>query len=690
MYKPYPIFDMRYGKTTEREPWLSPKDGFGTLRNGHLRKGVLEKRRGYSLFGQIVHVNTGTKAPTLKTDPVMGIFNYYSGATEQLMAMDKKRINKYLTEDLRSTGKTITAFADAGGGEVQATCTHEGATDDIYTIADSTNFDGTYKITKVDSTHFKFTATWVDTSGETGTASQEPFVDLTRHKIRFKHASKQAWTPAADDVVEGKTSGAYGTIKAVVVDTGTFAGSDANGTIIFANNSITGTFDEDGEELFERGTGANIVGNSDGEGTDDEFTGDNTNFFWAENWRETLYFTNNNDVIQKYDGSYLTRLHIDLDVEGGPDNDVTRCRLMFAIKNRMVIFDTTESGDGTTRQRARWCDVLDPDTWPNASYKDADTDEWIIAADFIGNKLIVFFERSVWEFAYTGDAVEPFRWDRIDAVEGCYATMSLVSFSDEIFGVGPTKLIGTDGREAYGIDKKIPNLILDWNVDSIGFCYSLVLEEEIQALVSYASAEASAHADGNTYADSALVLNYDDNSFSTYGLPIHVLGYSALESDVTWDLSDAWEDIDWSWDEKSLQSGYPTTLMGSQDGKIYTLNDGGADDGSAIEFQAISSRWNPYIEEGRKARLGWIEFLIDKDSGASFDVKFYLNSESSPYQTEEVACTETGTSRDKVWKRVECGAVGDFHRIEITNNATSNRPRIHAIVPYFEKAGRII
>jgi len=688
-FKPYPIFDMRYGKTTEREPWLSPKDGFETLHDCHLRKGVLEKRRGYSLFGQIVHVNTATKAPTLKTDPVMGIFNWYSGATEQLMVMDAARVNKYITEDLRSTNKTITAFADAGGGEVQVTAASHGFDDyDIVTISGTTNYNGTYAITKVSASAFKITDTWVSDDA-TGTASQEPLTDLTHNKLRFKGTTGQNWTPAADEIVENVGGTAYGTVAAVVSDTGSLADDDAAGTIIFQRGSVTGTF-ADTEVLYEQGDHSNIAGIADGANTDDEFTGDNTNFFWVENWREVSYFTNNNDPIQKYDGSYLTRLHIDLDVEGGPDNDITRCLLIFAIKNRLVIFNITETGDGTCRQRARWCDVLDVNTWKNASYKDAPTDEWIVAADFIGNKLIVVFERSVWEFAYTGDADEPFRWDRIDAVEGCYATMSLIAFSDEIFGVGPTKLIGTDGREAYGIDEKIPNFVLDWNIDSVAYCYGLVLDEEIQAWISYASAEASAHADGNTYCDSAIVLNYDDNSFSTYSLPIHVLGYSALESDVTWDLSDAWEDIDWSWDEKSLQSGYPTTLMGSQDGKIYVLNDSGADDGEAIEFQAKMCRMNPYVEEGRQARLGWIDFLIDKDSGASFDVKFYLNSESDSYQTKEIACTETGTSRDKVWKRAECGAVGDFHRIEITNNAVSNRPRIHAIVPYFEPAGRII
>lgn len=685
--KPFPIYDMRSGRVTSVEPWLLPPDGFETLNNCHLKKGVLEKRRGYTEFGQIVHVNTSTQAPTLKTDPIMGVWNYYSGSTEQLIIMDDTRINKYVTS--ASVNNAITAFANAGGGEVTATSVGHGFdTDDVVTISETTNYDGTYSVTTVDVNDFKFTDTWV-ADDATGTASQEYFIDLTRNKIRFKHASKQNWTDAtADDVVYGGTSTAVGTIKSVIVDTGTFAGTNANGTIIFKNGTLTGTF-QDGEELQDNSNKTDIIGEADGAATDDEFSGDNTNFFWVENWNEISYITNDNDPIQKYEGTDLTRFCIDLDVEAGPDNDVTRCKLIFLVKSRIVIFEITEKG-ATYRQRARWCDINDPDTWKNANYIDADTDQWIIGADFLANDLIVFFERSIWKFSYTADPYAPFRWDRIDSVEGCYAPMSLVAFSDEIFGVGPTALVGTDGREAYTIDEKMPDFVVSWNVDSVPYCYGLVIEEEKQAWITYSSSSASAHADGNIYPDKALILNYDDNSYSTYTLPAHSLGYSTLESDVTWnDVTDAWEDIDYSWDEKSLQAGFPTTLMGGRDGKIYQLNTGGADDGEDIEFEAIGGRWNPFFLDGRKAWLSRVDFLVDIDANVSFDVEFYKDTESSAYKTETITCTAVGSGADKTWHRINVNQTGTFHCIKITNEASSQRPRIHCIIPWMQPSGPV-
>jgi hypothetical protein len=130
--------------------------------------------------------------------------------------------------------------------------------------------------------------------------------------------------------------------------------------------------------------------------------------------------------------------------------------------------------------------------------------------------------------------------------------------------------------------------------------------------------------------------------------------------------------------------------MGCRDGWIYKMNDGGADDGSAIECEATSARWNPYQKEQRKAILGWIDFLVDRNASASFDVRFYLNSENASYNTETIECTETGTLRDKVVKRVYSGAEADFHRIMLYQYESGNRPRIHAITPWFRRGGPMI
>jgi hypothetical protein len=664
MYRPYPIYDMKAGKVTKRDPWLLPQDAFETLRNCSLRDGVLEKRRGYVFVGQIVHVNTATKAPTLKSDPVMGVFNYLSAAAvENLIVMDAVRINKY--ETLTQVGKVVTGVADAGGGDIRLTTetTHGFSVDDIVTNSGFTdsNYNGTFSVKAVNAGNKTYDVTATYGATGTGAVSQEQFNDLTENKIRFKHASKQNWSPSVDDTIKGGTSSATADVAAVIVDSGAFADNDACGTIILKKGSVSGGPFTDGEELQEDGTASNKVGNADGANTDDEFTGDNTNYFWVENWNGTSYITNNYDVLQKYNGSHLTRLHIDLDVEGGPDNDVTRCKFIVQMKNRIVLFDTTETGDGTCSQRARWCDSADPATWPSDSYIDADTDQEMRGAKFVGNDLIVWFSNQVWKFSYTGDPDAPFRWDRIDSERGCYSgPNSLLSLGDEVLVPGQTSINGCDGRDAYEADLKIPDFLLTWDSDSIEYCQALKIKEERIGIISYASDDATANADGNTYPDSCLVYNYEDKGFSTFSLPIHTLGSSKIELELTWlDVTDSWTESDWAWSAKTNQAGYPTSLMGSQYGKVYKLNDGGSDDGSAIEFQAISGRWNPYF------------------------------SDATAIQTKTITCTSVDGSEEKAIHCVYVNAIAAFHRIELTNNAVSQRLRCHAIVPYFERAGKI-
>lgn len=606
-FQPYPIYDLKSGKKTDKDPWLQPSDAFTDMLNCHLRQGALEKRKGYTEFGEIAHTDCDTEVDSSPGNAVMGIYNYYSGDTEAMLAFDTRRLNKW-----NSSSKT--------------------------------------------------------------------FVDSTRKKIHFKAGSVgQNYQPSGGDTLTGDTSGATATVEAVIIDYGVCTAGTAHGTIILENGTLTDDF-SDGETLK---VSANIVGVADGIQDEQEFTGDDGDFFWVENWKSIAYIANGVDQIQKYNGAHTSRLYIDLDTSAGPDNHVSACLFIFAIKGRIVIFRTIERGNAH-KQRARWCDINNPQAWQESNYVDAPTEDWIVAADFIGEDLIVWFERSIWKFAYTGDVSLPFRWEKLVGTEGAYATYSLVAFSDEILGIGPTRLIACDGRDAYGIDDKIPDFILETNPLAINYSYALVLEEMGQAWFTFAK-------NGDDKPNNVLVLDYDNDSWSTYELPAHTLGYSSMTDDTYIDdIEDVIDTLDYSFDDKELQAGYPTSLMGTRDGYIYQLNNGGSDAGTAIEFYAVSSRWNPYVLEGYKARLGWIDFLVDSGSGVSFDVQFYLDTDREIYKTVTVNCTGGNLDDEKVWVRVKCGAVGKFHKIKITNDAIANRPVIHAIIPYFKKAGKMI
>ena len=699
-YKAYPILNMRQGKRLDLDPWLLPQDAFETLNNCHLKRGVLEKRRGYSLFGQVLAISTTTLDPTLQTNPVMGVFNHLSGSTENLLIADKNRINAFVSS--RPANKSLTAVADLGGSPNQvrfSSTGHSFTADQIVTISGTTNYDATYRIEAKSANAFDVEATFVSETLSGATATQEAFEDLTRNKIRFNDTGQTGdWTPAVNDILENSDADASGTVLITLTDYGTVAGQDAFGTIIFKKGTVSGSFAAD-DVLRNQGTPAQIIGQAIAANSDEAFTGNSTDFFWAENWdhdgaSETTYITNNKNPIQIYDGTYLRQLSIDIgtDAMRAGVNNVNSCLLIILLKERIVIFSTNENGTDFF-QRARWSGVKDPQSWLTNNFKDAPTSDIMKSADFIGDELYIWFETSVWRFVWTGDLVDPFQWIRVSNTDGTIAQMSLVTKDQNQYAVGANRIQLSDGRDVVAADAKIPDFILDWNQDSLPYSNGVILDEERQIHFTFASAsalsdDADQPDDGRVYPDSSLVLNYEDFGFATYSLPIHTFGFSSVESDLTWDdVTAAWEDIDFSWNAGQAKSGFPTTLFGNHLGKVFQMNFGGADNGSDIEFRAVMAQMNPFVTIGHQVKLGYIDFLCDVDPEITFDVKSFVNTDTTEIQTKTVTCDAIDGSDALVWKRVDVFAIANFHRTEITNDASNNRPRIHAMIFWFQDVG---
>lgn len=54
-YQAFPIYDFKSGMQLDKKPWLLPQDAFSRVTNAFLYQGVLQKRKGYTEFGRIVH-----------------------------------------------------------------------------------------------------------------------------------------------------------------------------------------------------------------------------------------------------------------------------------------------------------------------------------------------------------------------------------------------------------------------------------------------------------------------------------------------------------------------------------------------------------------------------------------------------------------------------------------------------------
>lgn len=704
-FRPYMVADMKTGLASARDPWLLPQDAFVELNNCELFQGVLQKRLGRKQFGQIFHrvlsemIDTspdgadvtfsGTLAvKPLTSDSIIITATQTGGLIETItpsvadatvLEGDDAAVGTInYTSGVWTLDFTASAAPPGNGSEIVAT--YIDATAPGEGIMGIKNYyDGTTETTLA----FDYTrATKYDATAAT-------LLDLTRLKLHFKHGGVQDTAPVIGDVCTGGTTGATATVEQVVTDHGTLGGGDADGWIILKNGTMENGDFQTGEQL-EDGAGG-IYGVADGIQVDNEFTLDDTtdaNFFWMENTDFTssnggnlAYITNDKDGIQKYDGDTLVPFYIDLDVEGGPDNDVNTCRIIVEYKQQLMLLNTQERG---TRypQRARWLSAGAPGTAIAASWVDAPTNDTIVGAAFVREDLVVFFQgairNSTWRLAYTGDTTLPFRWERISSRFGSVAKNSVVNLGDRLVSMDSARIITSDNRNTIPVDAKIPDFVQTSNMGAIKYSNALMVEENRQFYLSFTTSS-------EDKPDSLLVGNFDDDNWSIYTHPVHTLGFTTATSDLILDTIETILDtIDESFDTPSTREGFPIVLMGRRDGIIDQLNTTSQDSGSDFAWNAKSGEWNPYSKQGLRARLGRISFMYDVDADVSFDVEFFVEGSNTPYKTQTITCDGVGS---KAVKTIYCNAVSDFHQINIKDDGSGLRTRLHYVEPWFKSAG---
>ena len=366
---------------------------------------------------------------------------------------------------------------------------------------------------------------------------------------------------------------------------------------------------------------------------------------------------------------------------------IQSAKLLAVQKERLLCFRTQEAGT-LYPQRVRWCSPGNASDWTRDEFIDAPTSEWIQGVGRIGDNLVVWFDKSVWWLRYTGDSVLPFQFERISDREGCAAPFSVVNLGNRCIALGQKALIECNGSDVYRLDQRVPDLALDMEIGNIADCFGILVEQERQIWLLHTVL-------GETYPDRWLCHSIDDRAwFYHYAQKnFNVAGQWAQQADVTWETAaGTWSGYVEPWISGHLQAGYPMVLAGGWSGVVYQVNygtDSANDDpmpSDVADFEALSSRWNPFGPQGMKARLGHVDFLVTSNSVVSLTVSFYTDFDTAAHTTQTLSFSGDG---ERSWIRVYCGAVGNSHRIKLTLTNTETALEIHAIVPYFKPAGRI-
>ncbi len=184
---------------------------------------------------------------------------------------------------------------------------------------------------------------------------------------------------------------------------------------------------------------SNVVGGPVGTGTFDISTGAYT--FTGASPNQAIYFTGKNYV--------------------------ATARLIVQFKNRLLLLNTVEvfAGDETNYPfRVRFSGLGSPLSAPawfedqpgNGGAIDAPTEQQIVTAQFIKDRLIVYFEDSTYELAYTGNQVLPFAWQKLNTELGAISTFSEIPFDKAILGVDDSGIHACNGSNVDRIDESIP------------------------------------------------------------------------------------------------------------------------------------------------------------------------------------------------------------------------------------------
>lgn len=355
---------------------------------------------------------------------------------------------------------------------------------------------------------------------------------------------------------------------------------------------------------------------------------------------------------------------------------IQTCRGMFMLKSRLHFISPT-IGDVFYPGRNYYTDVGTTTITNATQYYTYERDDVPVnykAVDM--NNILIMGRKSSWRVEYTGDSTTPFRCVTVDEVFPCLTPHVAIEYRSPTTGrmiamLSNRHFVAWDGYQYHRIDWPIRDLVDEMAVKYLHYSQGCKLAERDALYLTYPET-------GQQYPNRVLEYSVDDNAWSHHTITMHCL------ASVSGEVSPS----DYSFNEGTIgRSATGYTLGGDTTGNLYRMDYGGSDNGANIALEVRSAALNPFEQERRKAYLGWVEFYCDTDSTATFTVYFYKDDDTTSYKDVAVSCDGSG---DRFWQKIVVGGeLGSFHRIRIANDAQDNRPRIHAIVPWFERAGRI-
>lgn len=299
--------------------------------------------------------------------------------------------------------------------------------------------------------------------------------------------------------------------------------------------------------------------------------------------------------------------------------------LIIPYHERLVCLNTVEGSTFANgkryAQRARWSQIgscfqsnivpsgstgsNDTAQWQSSSgrggFADAPTNEEIVSCEFIKDTLMVFFERSTWILAYSGNPSAPFYWQKVNIERGSESTFSTIGFDDEVLTVGKDAIIAANPQGAVRQDLKIPDEVVSFANARQAYKRVHGIRDNFNEYVlwTYASEEGIGVA-GTTFPNRILAYNYRSGTWAIFKDYYTTFGQYISSNALTWaGAVNQWANYNMTWGSPNLQDGFPIIVGGNSQGFVHQLTDVDRDTASvsndvAFYIQNISAA-NPSV-----------------------------------------------------------------------------------------------
>lgn len=292
---------------------------------------------------------------------------------------------------------------------------------------------------------------------------------------------------------------------------------------------------------------------------------------------------------------------------------------------------------------------------------DADTSERIVSAEIIRDTMIVTFQRSTWRLRYTGNEILPFIWERLNTQYGCESTHSHIAFDDAALFFSRYGWIASSTNDVDRIDLDIPDdsfAIDGLNVNITGLNKVQGIRDFYRNFAYWTYLPIA-----QTGATQIYGYNYIDKSWTIFNpsVPINVFGtYRNTAGDFTWSVftnvgpappADTWENFnspDDTWQNfgTGQNEDFPYILGGDLNGNVYLMFEffqaPTSDNGTAFNFNITTKRFNPYMENGMKARVGYVDIYCTTFPGGEITLEHFVDDQETPVLTKTVEIFSRG------------------------------------------------